>query len=62
MKKVSTIMGIFDVERFKKLKKLYNKAVEEKKESFIENMDDIKVEWNTGFAKYMVEFLTAHFK
>lgn len=48
---------IFTPEKFKRLKKEYNKAMKENKESFkFENSEIL-----TAYAKYLIEYLTNQF-
>lgn len=55
---VDTICGIFDEDRYKHLKRLYEKAVEEKEEMFLFEGQFMV----TGFAKYVLEYLDTKFK
>jgi hypothetical protein len=54
---VDTILGRFDVNRYKRFKKEYDKAVKNNKPSFIFEGQTVL----TGIAKYIIEYLTPNF-
>lgn len=54
---VKTILGEFDADRARRFKKSFENAVSEKKKHFL---FDGSIPVDTGFARYMIEYLTEH--
>lgn len=61
---ISTVAGDFDLNSYKKLKRLYTKAVLDNDKSFYFSFgyNGRSTTLETNFAKYLIEFLSLHFE